>query len=78
MVPVLHQDARLFVANLAPGEKVAHAVERGRRIWVQVARGIVAFNGTEMRQSDGAAAEDEGTVEIEADTDAEVLLFDLG
>lgn len=73
----LHQDARLFVANLAPGEKVVHVVERGRGLWLQVARGIVALNGTEMRASDGAAVENENAVEIEADTDAEVLLFDL-
>jgi hypothetical protein len=74
----LHQDARLFVANLQSGEKVVHAVERGRGIWLQVARGIVAVNGTEARAGDGAAAEDESAVEIEADTDAEVLLFDIG
>lgn len=74
----LHQDARLFVANLVPGEKVVHAVERGRGIWLQVARGIVALNGKEMREGDGAAAENETAVEIDADTDAEVLLFDLG
>jgi redox-sensitive bicupin YhaK (pirin superfamily) len=75
---VVHQDARLFIANLHSGEKVRHAVDRGRGIWLQVVRGIVALNGTEMRESDGAAAADEGTIEIEADTDAEVLLFDLG
>lgn len=74
----LHQDARLFVANLQSGEKVEHAVDRGRGIWLQVARGIVALNGTEMREGDGAAAENEAAIEVLADTDAEVLLFDLG
>ncbi|MDE2050318.1 MAG: pirin family protein [Gammaproteobacteria bacterium] len=74
----LHQDARLFVANLQSGEKVEHAVDRGRGIWLQVARGIVALNGTEMREGDGAAAENEAAIGILADTDAEVLLFDLG
>ena len=73
----LHQDARLYVANLAPGEKVVHLVERDHGIWVQVARGIVALNGKEMREGDGAAAENETAVEIEGHTDAEVLLFDL-
>lgn len=74
----LHQDARLFIANLAPGEKVAHSVERGRGVWIQVARGIVGCNGTEMREGDGAAAENETRIEVDAETDAEVLLFDLG
>jgi quercetin 2,3-dioxygenase len=73
----LHQDARLFIANLATGEQVAHAVERGRGVWLQVARGIIALNGIEMREGDGAAAENETALEIQAETDAEILLFDL-
>lgn len=74
----LHQDARLYVADLGAGERIVHDVERGRGLWLQVARGIVAFNGTEMREGDGAAVEDEPAIAIEAETDAEFLLFDLG
>jgi len=73
----LHQDARLYIANLTPGQKVTHAVARGRGVWLQVARGIIALNGTEMRESDGAAVENVPTIEVEAETDSEVLLFDL-
>jgi redox-sensitive bicupin YhaK (pirin superfamily) len=74
----LHQDARLFIANLEPGERVVHEVQPGRGVWVQVARGIAALNGTELREGDGAAAEEERTIALEADTPTEVLLFDLG
>ncbi len=74
----LHQDARVYVANLAAGERVAHDIATGRGIWVQVARGIIGLNGTEMREGDGAAIEDEKRAEIEAETEAEILLFDLG
>ena len=74
----VHQDARLFVANLEVNERVVHEIERGRGIWLQLARGIVTVNGTEMREGDGAAVEDEPAIVIEADTDAEFLLFDLG
>ena len=74
----VHQDANLYIGNLRSGEKVVHAVGRDRGIWLQAARGIVALNGTEMREGDGAAVEHESTLEIEADTDAEILLFDLG
>jgi redox-sensitive bicupin YhaK (pirin superfamily) len=55
-----------------------HEVDPGRGIWLQVARGIVALNGSEMREGDGAAIEDEPTVVIEAGTDGEILIFDLG
>jgi hypothetical protein len=73
----LHEDASLYVANLSAGERVRHDIAAGRGVWVQVARGIVALNGTEMREGDGAALEDEATATIEAETDAEILLFDL-
>jgi quercetin 2,3-dioxygenase len=74
----LHQDARLYVANLAAGERIAHDIAPGRGVWLQLARGIVALNGTEMREGDGAAIEREPMIAIEAETDAELLLFDLG
>ena len=66
------------MANLEVNERVVHEIERGRGIWLQLARGIVTVNGTEMREGDGAAVEDEPAIAIEADTDAEFLLFDLG
>jgi quercetin 2,3-dioxygenase len=74
----LHQDARLYLARLRSGEKVVHSVGRGRGVWLQVARGIIALNGTEMREGDGAAVENEDRIECEAETEAEILLFDLG
>jgi redox-sensitive bicupin YhaK (pirin superfamily) len=73
----LHQDARLFIANLGPGEHADYEAESGRGIWLQLARGIIALNGTEMREGDGAAVEDEPAIEIEAETDAELLVFDV-
>jgi hypothetical protein len=73
----LHQDARVYVANLAAGERVAHDIASGHGVWVQVARGVIGLNGTELREGDGAALEEEKTATIEAETDAEILLFDL-
>ena len=43
-----------------------------------MARGIIALNGIEMREGDGAAIEDENRIETQAETEAEMLLFDLG
>ncbi len=73
----IHQDARLYVATLATGTTVEHTLEPGRGAWLQVARGIVALNDTEMREGDGAAIEAEPMLRITAETEAEVLLFDL-
>ena len=74
----LHQNARLYIAHLRSGEKVVHTVAPRRGVWLQVARGIVALNGIEMREGDGAAVEDEHRLESAAETDAALLLFDLG
>jgi quercetin 2,3-dioxygenase len=73
----LHQDARIFVANLAAGESVTHDIAAGRGVWLQVARGIAALDGVELREGDGAAVEASDRIAIEADTDTELLLFDL-
>ena len=73
----LHEDARVYVANLAAGERISHDIAPGRGVWVQIARGIVGLNGTELREGDGAALEDETNATIEAETDSEILLFDL-
>ncbi len=74
----VHQDARLYLASLAAGERIAHEVAAKHGLWLQLARGIVALDGTEMREGDGAAIEGEGGIDVDAETDAEFLLFDLG
>ncbi|HTS93399.1 MAG TPA: pirin family protein [Stellaceae bacterium] len=74
----LQQDAAIYVARLDDGATVAHALAPGRGAWLQIARGVVALNGTEMKEGDGAAIEAEPTLEIEATAAAEVLVFDLG
>lgn len=79
----VHQDARLYSAILAPGERVAHALSPGRGAWIQVAAGNVDVNGVSLRAGDGAAIEGESSLAITAsaaDTGsaAEILLFDLG
>jgi redox-sensitive bicupin YhaK (pirin superfamily) len=73
----IHQDARLLLAELAAGEGLRYEAAPGRGLWLQVAHGIIALNGTEMREGDGAAIEDEA-IAVAGETDAEMLLFDLG
>lgn len=74
---ILHQDARIYAARLDAGAAVSHDPRPSRGVWLQVARGIVALNDTEMREGDGAAIEGEPRIAIEALTAAEILLFDL-
>jgi redox-sensitive bicupin YhaK (pirin superfamily) len=73
----IHQDARISLANLPAGSRVAQNVSAGRHAWLQVLRGAVTLNGTPMDTGDGAAVSNEPALDIEAPTDAEIMLFDL-
>ncbi len=73
----IHQDAKLYVSLLSPGQEVTHALPRDRYGWLQVAKGTVELNGRALNQGDGAALSDEHTIKLKAPEEAEVLLFDL-
>jgi quercetin 2,3-dioxygenase len=74
----IHQDARLYVADVDAGQRVAHALAGNRHAWLQVVRGIVEVGGGELREGDGVAFSGESSVQVRADSDAEIMLFDLG
>lgn len=71
------QDVRIYLAKLSAGKSVTHELLLGRYAWLQILRGAVVVNGTEMAVSDGAAISDESRLAIEASEDAEIMLFDL-
>jgi quercetin 2,3-dioxygenase len=73
----IHQDAKLSVATLEPSRSLDYALAGGRYGWLQVLRGGVKLNGTELSEGDGAAVSDEAGLRLEAAGPAEVLLFDL-
>ncbi|HEX9502602.1 MAG TPA: pirin family protein [Thermoanaerobaculia bacterium] len=72
----MHQDAKLFAGSLQSGGSVSYDLQPGRYAWLQVARGTVEINGQKLNAGDGAAIEDEASLELSGQ-DAEVLLFDL-
>jgi redox-sensitive bicupin YhaK (pirin superfamily) len=73
----IHSDVVLHAGRLGPGDSAEVALAAGRHAWVQVARGKVQVNGTELQAGDGAALANEDKVKIEGRDEAEVLLFDL-
>lgn len=73
----IHQDAEIHAARLAAGTTLTRSVDEGRRVWIQIAAGSVAINGTSLNQGDAVSAVRETTLSITAVSDAEVLLFDL-
>jgi hypothetical protein len=89
----INQDATVHTARLQPGEKVEHALARGRGAWVHVASGAVRIGDRPLGQGDGAVIEDEPRLVVTgsaaasaggaaagaaSDADpAEILIFDL-
>ncbi len=73
----IHQDARLYLASLVPGDVVAHDIERGRAAWLQVLRGGVKVLDHDLVAGDGVAVTDEDAISVQAKVPSEVLLFDL-
>lgn len=79
----IHQDARLYLASLLPGQSVEQAIGPGRAAWLQVLRGNVNLSDCALSAGDGAAITEENSVTVQAVASSqatapcEVLLFDL-
>jgi len=73
----LNQDADLLVAKLANGDQAMHKLLPQRYAWVHVAQGVVTLNGEVLRSGNAAALSDESNVNLTANGDSQVLLFDL-
>ena len=73
----IHQDAKLYVSLLQPGEEVSHQLGKGRHAWLQVAKGTVDLNGKSLTQGDGTAISNEQKLSVKGLESAEILLFDL-
>ncbi|MCU5771219.1 pirin family protein [Erwiniaceae bacterium BAC15a-03b] len=73
----VYQDMTLSRWALKQGEQATTEVDATRRIWIQVVKGDVQVNGQQATTSDALAIWDESTLSIQADSDAEILLFDL-
>ncbi len=73
----IRQDNLLFAGLLHAGEAVLHKLQAGRHAYVQIARGSVKLNDTQLDEGDGAAISDEKVLTLAGVKDGEVLLFDL-
>ena len=77
-VVAVHQDVEIWRTIFVPGDIVTHEIAPGRSVWVQMAAGFVVVNNSEkLGEGDGLAVTAEAQLEIEANVDAELLLFDL-
>jgi quercetin 2,3-dioxygenase len=73
----INQDADVFVAKLAAGDRIQHALKPGRNAWVQVAEGELTLNGQTLNAGDGAAVSEETVLELASQKPTQALVFDL-
>jgi quercetin 2,3-dioxygenase len=73
----VHQDAKIYLANLAGGATLEFSTQPKRKYWLQMVRGAAALNGQAMAAGDGAAVTDETKLGFIASAAAEIMLFDL-
>ena len=73
----IRQDNLLFAGLLDAGVAVEHKLQAGRHAYLQVTRGSIKLNETQLVDGDGAAISEEKVVRIAGVKDAEILLFDL-
>ena len=72
-----HQDVAVYAGVLAAGQRIEHAVPKGRYAWVQVIRGALDVNGEALGAGDGAAFDASDKVVLTTNGSGEALLFDL-
>lgn len=74
---LIHQDARIYLSSVDAGKAITHDLPEGRYAWLQVLRGSVSLNGVSLETSDGATVSEERLLTIQANSNAEIMLFDL-
>ena len=73
----IHQDARVY-AGLFDGVETAELTSGpNRRVYVHVARGEIAANGTKLQTGDALGLTETRRLELRDGKEAEVLVFDL-
>lgn len=73
----IHQDARIFLADLAASQTLTREIPRGRHGWLQVLAGSLTANATPLETGDGLAISEEAMLECAAATECRLMFFDL-
>jgi quercetin 2,3-dioxygenase len=74
---LIHQDARVYAGLFDGTESATLEVERGRRVYVHVARGALSANGVALETGDALKLTETTTLTLQGGRNAEVLVFDL-
>ena len=73
----IQQDVAIYSTRLSKGAELSHPLTKGKRAYIQVAKGELQLNGKHLKEGDGATAEGESMLMLKGIQDAEALLFEL-
>lgn len=73
----IHQDVDLYASVLEEGQNVTLDDVTDRRVFIQVISGNIDVNGSQLAAGDGAQIREASAVNIIAEDEAELLLFNL-
>nr|WP_290228056.1 pirin family protein [Trichocoleus desertorum] len=73
----IHQNVDLYVSILAAGDRLSYTLQPERYGWLQVAKGMVAWGDQTLQEGDGVAIAPGEQLDLNTETGAELLLFDL-
>ena len=74
---VIRQDVRVYAGLFDGAERADYTLAPGRRLWLQVAAGVIAAGDTRLVDGDGAYTTGPASLSLHGGIDADVLLFDL-
>ncbi|HWU82439.1 MAG TPA: pirin family protein [Methylophilaceae bacterium] len=73
----INQDVSLYASVISAGKTLDYAIEAGRHLYLQVARGRLKLGDVLLEAGDAAKVEALDVISVEALEEAEALLFDL-
>ncbi|MBN8520724.1 MAG: pirin family protein [Alphaproteobacteria bacterium] len=73
----IQQDVKMMSAYLDADQKITYAFDPKRYGFLQVAKGQISLNGETLKQGDGAQISDEIQIDIIAQAESDLLLFDM-
>jgi hypothetical protein len=73
----LHQDVKLYAANLSAGSELTHQFAPARTGYLHVATGSIMINELTLSAGDAITIEDITSITIYTKDQAEILLFDI-
>ena len=73
----ISQDATFYVSSLEPGTGQSHKLHKGRIAYLFVIEGKITLGNNVLHAKDTAEIEDEDSLDIRAESDAEIILIDM-